>query len=112
MALLAWYHHRCTTHWTMTTIALVYPYTFITPACPLRYWIQSRGQCLTFMRVAQKSSAPYDYMTSRPTRDGDFAAQRLLLRRLLLGYTAYCWFMEAVPLALISSLLAHHTLHD
>jgi hypothetical protein len=64
------------------------------------------------MRVTHKAGAPYDYMTPRPTRDGDFAAQRILLRRLPLGDTAYGWFMEAVALALISSLLAHHTLHD
>jgi hypothetical protein len=64
------------------------------------------------MRVTHKTGAPYDYMTPRPTRDGDFAAQRILLMRLPLGYIAYCWFMEAVPLARISSLWAHHTHHD
>jgi hypothetical protein len=64
------------------------------------------------MQVTHKAGAPYDYMTPRPTRDGDFAAQRILLMRLLLGDTAYCWFMKDVSLALISSLLVHHTLHD
>jgi hypothetical protein len=64
------------------------------------------------MRVTHKAGDPYDYRTPRPTRDGDFAAQRILLMRLPLGYTAYRWFREAVHLALISSLWAHHTLHD
>jgi hypothetical protein len=48
------------------------------------------------MKVTYKAGAPYDYMTPRPTRDRDFAAQRILLMRLLLGDTAYYWFMEAV----------------
>jgi hypothetical protein len=39
MDLLAWYHHRCTTHWIMTTIALVYPHPRIPLTCPLRYLI-------------------------------------------------------------------------
>jgi hypothetical protein len=39
MALLAWYYHRCTLHWTMTTIALVYQHTLIPLTCPLRYLI-------------------------------------------------------------------------
>jgi hypothetical protein len=52
------------------------------------------------MKVTYKAGAPYDYMTPRPTRDRDFAAQRILLMRLLLGDTAYYWFMEAVYLAL------------
>jgi hypothetical protein len=64
------------------------------------------------MRVAHTAGAPYDYMTPRPTRDGDFAAQRIPLMRLSLGDTAYGWFMEAVALALIFSLWAHPTLHD
>jgi hypothetical protein len=64
------------------------------------------------MRVTYKAGDAYYHMTPRPTRDGDFAAQRILLMRLLLGDTAYCWFMEAVPLALISSLWAHPTRHD
>jgi hypothetical protein len=34
------------------------------------------------MRVTHKAGAPYDYMTPRPTRDGDFAAQRILKARL------------------------------
>jgi hypothetical protein len=55
------------------------------------------------MRVTHKTGAPYDYMTPRPTGDGDFAAQCILLMRLLRGDTAYCWFMEAVYLALIFS---------
>jgi hypothetical protein len=41
------------------------------------------------MRVTHKAGAPYDYRTPRPTRDGDFAAQRILLMRLPLGDTAY-----------------------
>jgi hypothetical protein len=64
------------------------------------------------MRVTYKAGDPCYDMTPRPTRDGDLAAQRILLMRLLLGDTAYCWFMEAVPLALISSLWAHPTRHD
>jgi hypothetical protein len=64
------------------------------------------------MRVTHQAGAPYDYRTPRPTRDGDFAAQRILLRCLPLGYTAYCWFMEAVLRSLISSLWAHPTRHD
>jgi hypothetical protein len=64
------------------------------------------------MRVTHKAGAPYDYMTTRPTGDGDFAAQRILLMRLPLGDTAYCWFMEVISLALIYFLLVHHTLHD
>jgi hypothetical protein len=64
------------------------------------------------MRVAHQAGDPYDYMAPRATGDGDFAAQRILLIRLPLGDTAYCWFMEAVYLALISSLWAHHTRHD
>jgi hypothetical protein len=52
------------------------------------------------MKVTHKAGAPYDYRTPRPTRDGDFAAQRILLMRLPLCDTAYCWFMEAVYLAL------------
>jgi hypothetical protein len=59
------------------------------------------------MRVTHKAGTPYDYMTPRPTGDGDFAAQRILLMRLPLGDTAYGRFMEAVYLALISSLWAH-----
>jgi hypothetical protein len=64
------------------------------------------------MRVTHKAGDPCYDMTPRPTRDGDLAAQLILLMRLPLGYTAYCWFMEAVHLALISSLWAHHTRHD
>jgi hypothetical protein len=57
-------------------------------------------------------NASYDYRTLRHTGDGDCSAQLILLMRLSLGYTAYCWFIEAVPLALISSWLAHHMRHD
>jgi hypothetical protein len=64
------------------------------------------------MRVTHKAGAPYYYRTPRPTRDGDFAAQRILLMRLPLSDTAYCWFMAAVPLARLSSLWAHPTRHD
>jgi hypothetical protein len=64
------------------------------------------------MGVTHTAGAPYDYMTPRPTHDGDLAAQRILLMRLPLSDTAYYWFMEAVPLALISSLWAHPTRHD
>jgi hypothetical protein len=64
------------------------------------------------MRVTHQAGAPDYYMTPRPTRNGDLAAQRILLMRLPLGNTAYYWFMEAVPLALISSLWAHPTRHD
>jgi hypothetical protein len=39
------------------------------------------------MQVAHKAGAPYDYITP----------QRILLMRLPLGDTAYCWFMEVVP---------------
>jgi hypothetical protein len=45
------------------------------------------------MRVAHKAGDPDYYMTLRPTRDGDFAAQRILLMRLPLSDTAYYWFM-------------------
>jgi hypothetical protein len=109
MALLSWYHHRCTTHQTMTTIALVYPHPLIPLTCPLRYLISSSRSGCSIMRVTHQAGDPYDYMTSRPTRDGDFAAQRILLMRLPLGDTAYGWFIKAVHLALISSLWAHHT---
>jgi hypothetical protein len=112
MDLLVWYHYRCTSHWTMTTIALVYQHPLIPLTCPLRYLLSSSHSDFSIMRVTHQAGAPYDYMTPRPTRDGDLAAQRILLRHLPLGDTAYRWFMEAVPLALISSLLAHHTRHD
>jgi hypothetical protein len=39
MDLLAWYHHRSTTHLTMTTIALVYQHARMTLTYPLRYLI-------------------------------------------------------------------------
>jgi hypothetical protein len=104
MALLIWYHHRSTTHWIMTTIALVYQHPLVPLTCPLRYLISSSRSSCSIMRITHKAGAPYDYMTPRPTRDGDFAAQRILLMRLPLGDTAYCWFMGAVHLALISSL--------
>jgi hypothetical protein len=64
------------------------------------------------MRVTHKAGDPCYDMTPRPTRDGDLAAQLILLMRLPLGYTAYYWFMEVVSLALIYFLLVHHTLHD
>jgi hypothetical protein len=112
MDLIAWDHHRCTTHWTMTTIALVYQHPLIPLTCPLRYLISSRHAGCSIMRVAHKAGDPHYYMTLRPTGDGDFAAQRILLMHLPLGDTAYCWCMEAVSLALISSLWAHPTRHD
>jgi hypothetical protein len=112
MDLLAWYHHRCTPHWTMTTIALVYPHPLIPLICPLRYLISSSRSGCAIMRVTHKAGTPYDYMTPRPTGDGDLAAQLILLMRLPLGDTAYCWFMEAVHMALISYLWAHHTRYD
>jgi hypothetical protein len=46
------------------------------------------------MRVTHKAGDPCYDMTPRPTRDGDLAAQLILLMRLPLGYTAYYWFME------------------
>jgi hypothetical protein len=64
------------------------------------------------MRVTHKAGDSHYHMAPRPTRDGDFAAQLILLMRLPLGDTAYCWFMQAVHLALISSLWSHYTLHD
>jgi hypothetical protein len=96
----------------MTTIALVYPYPLIPLTCPLRYLISSSRSGFAIMRVAHKAGDSHYQMTPRPTRDGDLAAQRLLLMRLSLGDTACFWFMKAVHLALISSLWAHHTLHD
>jgi hypothetical protein len=96
----------------MTTIALVYQHPLVPLTCPLRYLISSSRSSCSIMRVTHKAGAPYDYMTPRPTRDGDFAAQRILLMRLPLGDTAYCWFIEVLYLALISSLWAHHTRHD
>jgi hypothetical protein len=63
------------------------------------------------MRVTHQAGDPYDYMTARPTRDGDFAAQRILLMRLPLGDTARLGGRR-LPLALISSLWARHTRHD
>jgi hypothetical protein len=96
----------------MTTIALVYPHPLVPLTCPLHNLISSSRSGCSIMRVTHKAGDPYDYMTPRPTRDEDLAAQLILLMRLALGDTAYCWFMEAVHLALISSLLAHHTRHD
>jgi hypothetical protein len=54
---------------------------------------------------------PYGYMAPRHTGYRDVAAQRILLMRLPLGYTARLWGTKAVYLALISSWLALHTLH-
>jgi hypothetical protein len=45
------------------------------------------------MRVTHQAGDPDYYMTLRPTHDGAFAAQRILLMHLPLGDTAYCWFM-------------------
>jgi hypothetical protein len=89
MALLAWYDHRRAAYLSMTTIALVYQHPLIPLTCPLRYLIESSRSGCSIMRVAHKAGALYYYMTPRPTGDGDFAAQCILLMRLPLGYTAY-----------------------
>jgi hypothetical protein len=62
MALLSWYHHRCTTHWIMTTIDLVYQHARTMLTCPLRYLISSSRSGCSIMRVTHKTGAPYYYM--------------------------------------------------
>jgi hypothetical protein len=63
------------------------------------------------MRVAEKMNDSYDYMDPQHTGYRDFSAQLILLIHLPLGYTDRLWGIQAVYLALISSLLAYHMLH-